>query len=85
MNPRVLREGGFKHLDRVVKLACLPPVSSASQSNVCSVRNTKFTQSSTCIPSPVDKIPTGIPTTLPATPHSGNTKTAPSGSGNNSP
>jgi len=29
MNPRVLKESGFKHLDRVIDLVCFPLVSAA--------------------------------------------------------
>lgn len=45
MNPRVLKESGFKHLDRVVDLVCPLDVFWYLDPNIRSVQNTKSTQS----------------------------------------
>lgn len=88
MNPRVLKESGFKHLDRVIELVGIFQVNASTHVETISAQNTKSTQSSICTLSRVPKTQTGIPTTQATTPHSGTIKTIktePSGSGHKSP
>lgn len=73
MNPRVLKKGGFKHLDRVIELVGI--IQSSTCTNIerktNSAPNTTFTRFSICTPFPAPKPRTGILTTTQITPPSG--------------
>jgi hypothetical protein len=78
MNPSVLKEEGFKHLDRVIALVfhitrCRPQKQSADAEN--SARSTIFTLSSTCIRLPVARTRIGTQITRLAVPPSGTLRT----------
>lgn len=74
MNPRVLKESGFKHLDRVVDLVSILQTSMSKCTNGNSAPSIKSTQSSTCTLSPVRKTQNGIPIIHQTMPLSGITK-----------
>lgn len=90
MNPRVLKQSGFKHLDRVVELVGqdLGRQPSRRPLIMTSALNTESTRSWTCTPRLVAKMGTGILITQQLTPPSGTTKTiriAQSGCGSSLP
>lgn len=63
-NPRVLKEGGFKHLDRIVDIVCLPSDLEVNVSHASSsAPETRYTPSWTCTPCPAGRTPTGTRTT----------------------
>jgi hypothetical protein len=75
MNPRVLKESGFKHLDRVIALVCALPTRSTNLTAYRSVQSITSTLSSTCTQLQAGTILTGIPTIPQITQHFGITKT----------
>jgi hypothetical protein len=63
MNPRVLKEEGFKHLDRVIDLV-RPSLSICGPClTMSSALNTRSTPSSICIPCLGVSLPAGMPIT----------------------
>ena len=86
MSPRVLKESGFKHLDRVVELVSSVSPNLFTLLTIASVQKREYTPFWTCTPCLGDKIRIGILIMSPTMQHSGIlriTKTAPSGSGRN--
>jgi hypothetical protein len=75
INPRVLKESGFKHLDRVIDLVGSYPSNVPLLTPTSSAPDTKSTPSLTCTHSPAAKTPTGTATAAQTMLPSGTTKT----------